>query len=307
MEEARTNTDPTVSRVSIKATIPVAQYANIMPEIEMQNVGMRFGLEYGLDYIKELFTKYSEKGSLKEQKIITTRKSFTENIDIQFDEIKHEFFHNGTLLTSATNYIKRFYKEFQADAIATASAKAWGVDENELKELWKSNGELTSDIGTAIHKSIEHYHKFKKLGKIVQDKKKLDENYAMPKHPLLKAIIKGFIEIDPYNDNEVMSEVLLTDVKNGLCGITDEIIITGDKKCVIGDYKINIDSEKLESSLKIAEPFQNLPNNKLSKYQLQLSLYANMLEKVGWTVEGLVVFVYENGWQKYELSVLKII
>lgn len=49
-----------------------------------------------------------------------------------------------------------------------------------------------------------------------------------------------------------------------------------------------------------------LPKTKLSKYQLQLSFYATLLALSGWTVEGLDVFVYENGWKHYELEILSL-
>ena len=45
-----------------------------------------------------------------------------------------------------------------------------------------------------------------------------------------------------------------------------------------------------------------LPTNKLSKYGLQLSGQAEMLEKSGWTVQGYDIFVLEDEWKHYEIE-----
>ena len=87
-----------------------------------------------------------------------------------------------------------------------------------------------------------------------------------------------------------------------------EFLLDKKKKiCRIQDYKINVNSEEIKSSDAPLGEFSKLPANKLTKYQLQMSFYANMLEKSGWKVEGLDVFVYEDNWIHHELEVLKVI
>jgi hypothetical protein len=49
-----------------------------------------------------------------------------------------------------------------------------------------------------------------------------------------------------------------------------------------------------------------LPPNKLSKYQLQLSVYARMLQLSGWEVEGLDAYVYEGEWKHYPMEIIKL-
>ena len=107
----------------------------------------------------------------------------------------------------------------------------------------------------------------------------------------------------------VVTEALVTDVENGLCGHADRIVIIDEKKkvCRVGDYKINVGAEEISSKNKVLAPFDYLPANKLSKYQLQMSVYANMLQKSGWTVEGLDVYVFESEWKHFELDILKVL
>jgi len=243
-----------------------------------------------------------------EKSTIESKISFNEGVVVEFDPVPHTYTVEGKKLTSATGYIKKFYKDFDVERLSSASANSWGVEQSEVKELWDSNKKLAQQLGTLVHNSIEHYIKFKDLGAKISEKKGLDYNYALPKHPVIRSIIEGFIKIDK-SKGKVYPEALLTSVEDGLCGHADLIdVIDADKKiCRVGDFKVNVNSEEIDSRNKALAPFDYLPANKLSKYQLQMSFYANLLQKSGWTVEGLDVYVYENSWLHYNLQVLKVI
>lgn len=311
--EEVSNTDVTLKTIGFKATIPVVQYGNIMPEITLETKDIEKGTKVGMDYIEGLFAKYSEKGALKVSEIstaVTTTiklKSFNEEgVEVDFDPIAHTYTYNGVRLQGATTFIKQYYKEFDSKMIAEASAKAWEVDAGAVERLWNSNGDTAGEFGTLLHKLLEHYEENKELGGIIQDKKKLEENYAMPKHPILRQIIKGFLEVDQ-TTGKLYREVLITDVKRGYCGQADRLVVTGDKTAIIEDYKINVDSEKEDKNNKAKAPFDILPANKITKYQLQMSIYANMLEATGWNVTGLKVYVLEDQWKSFDLPVLKVL
>lgn len=236
------------------------------------------------------------------------KKSFNEDVYVAFNEYNHSYFYNEKKLENATTFISKFYKKFDAENISQASAKAWGVDQGELKDLWKSNAVLSGEFGTAIHKALEHYDKFQALGKKIQDKKSLPQNYALPKHPVLLSVIEGFLEINK-TEGEVIPEAMITDVKNGYCGTADRVVVVDKKNkvCDVEDYKININPEEEDTNLKPLQPFNELTPNKLTKYRLQMSFYANMLQKSGWTVRKLRVYVFEDSWKTYEFDVLKVI
>lgn len=299
-----------VDRLEIKAVIPVGTYANIQPGYEMHNVDSDEGTELILTHLKGLFKRFSDKGELKENDFITyiQKMSFNEGKLVGFDPESHTYEYQGNRLTSATTYIGKFYKKFDNENISKASAKSWGVSQQDVKDLWKSNGYLTSGFGKVVHEALEHYDKFKVVGSVIALKKGLENNYCLPKHPVLRSIIEGFIAIDK-TEGIVVPEALITNVERGYCGHADRVLIIDEKKkiCRIQDYKININSEELDSNLKPLIPFNELPANKITKYQLQMSFYANMLEMTGWTVQGLDVFIYEDEWKHYQLEVLNVI
>jgi len=303
-----------ITEIKIGATIPVVQYGNIMPEITISDVEAKEGIETGISYIKELFGRFSEKGALQEKeykeviKVLATKTAFNNQFIVGFDPESHTYSYNGKPLMAVTKYVESLYKKFDSDKMSEVTANAWGVDKNDLSSLWTDNGNLSALFGKVVHEAIEFYHKYKLIGETIQTKKELEANYALPKHPVLKSIIEGYLKIDKFK-GVVYPEQLLVHVDSGLAGHADmiRIIDLGKKICRVGDIKININSEEEKKELKPSAPFDSLPANKLTKYQIQMSIYANMLEKSGWTVEGLDAFVYEAKWKHYKLNVLQVI
>lgn len=302
-----------INKIKIGATIPVQKYGNIIPEIEISTEDRGEDLiGAGMSVIKNLFSKYSEAGELTEKEIVKLGlciNSFNEEgIKIEFEPVSHTYFYQEKQLTGVTEYIKKFYKPFDTETISSILESKWGIPKKVIEGMWKINGDITSDFGTVVHKLLEYYEKYKSFGDIISSKQQIEDNYCLPKHPVLRKIITEFL-LMPQQKGEVVTEALVSSIKDNICGQADRIkIIDKDKKiCRVGDIKVNINSEGVDKKYKILPPFETLPSNKLSKYQLQMSVYANMLQKSGWVVEGLDVYVYEDGWKYFELPVLKVI
>lgn len=256
---------------------------------------------------KQLVDKLKVKSTLPPNVIKV--KSFNEpNVEIDYEEVGHTYEYNGTKFVGVTSFIKKYCKEFKLDLIAKTCSKLWNVPAQAIIDMWSANGKVSSEFGTAIHNAIEYYELNKDLGQIISDTKGDEDNYALPKHPILKNIVKEFIKINPVA-GKVLTEVLITNIELGICGRADRIVILDEtnKVCRIGDYKVNVESDVSKSESKLLEPFNHLPSTKISKYQLQMSIYANMLQKSGWTVTGLDVYVLEEDWKYYKLEVLNVI
>jgi len=232
--------------------------------------------------------------------------SFNENVDIKFNSSSHRYTYNGKDFISATTYIKRWQKEFDKEFISGLVANSLGVQQQDVLDMWNSGGSISADYGTVIHNALEHYEKFKKIGKIMQLKKKLPFNKALPTHPKLRKIIRAFYKQE-LQKGKVEVEVLVTNIELGLCGFIDRLLILNKKKkiCRVQDYKINIGSEDKQKDKYLGQ-MADMPKTKISKYQMQLSFYARLLELSGWTVEGLDVFIYEDKWKHHELDVIKL-
>lgn len=237
------------------------------------------------------------------------KQSFNEpEVEIIFEPIAHTYYYNGVLLTSATGYIKKFLKPFDNDMVSFMFGKKHGISKLDIQKIWKDGGEAASDFGTCVHKMIENWLSNYKNGAVIQFNRGDEENYALPKHPILLKIMREFLQVFKYN-GDMVSEALISNVKKNICGHADLVNVLSweEKRCRIGDFKINVDSELEDPKNKVLTPFEDLPPTKLSKYQLQMSVYANMLQESGWKVEGLDVYVLEDEWKHYSLPVLKVI
>lgn len=232
-------------------------------------------------------------------------KSFNEDFSVKFLKVEHRYLLGTTELLGASKYIKRWIADFDQKGIARVCANQYGCSIDEVLGFWAGSGHVAAAFGTSIHNALEHFEKFKVIGEIVQNKKGLDYNKALPTHPALRKIVEEFYA-QKLQDGKVLTEVLVTNVERGLCGTIDRLLITGDKKCRVQDYKINIGAEEVNRNMKFLGQMATLPKTKLSKYQLQLSFYARLLQLSGWEVSGLDVYVYENEWKLYQMDILKL-
>lgn len=252
---------------------------------------------------------------------IITKHSFSEpDVIVDFNDTKHIYNMrwNGKtkVLKGGTTYIKRFYDPFDAPKIARQCAKYWGVSATDIEEMWASNGAVAGLLGTAVHLALEHYINFRHIGHTITETRKksgkdVNGNYAMPKHPFLKKTIESLNRLTnkldkKYKVQEVVAEALVTDSTTGWGGLIDRLAILDKEKKIarIQDYKVNIGAEKEEPHSKPKHPFSHLPANKLTKYALQLSFYASILKKHGWTIEGLDVYIFENRWVHHVLELI---
>ena len=252
---------------------------------------------------------------------IITKHSFSEpDVIVDFNETKHIYnmrYNGGTkVLKGGTTFIKRFYEPFDSAKIARQCSKYWGVSAKDIEEMWASNGNVSGLLGTTVHLALEHYINFEKIGQTITETrqksgKDVDGNYAMPKHPFLKKTIISLNKLTKkldkkYKVEKVVAEALVTDSATGWGGLVDRLAILNHEKKIarIQDYKVNIGAEKEESHSRPKAPFSHLPANKLTKYALQLSFYASILKKHGWTIEGLDVYIFENRWVHHTLDLI---
>lgn len=290
------------------ATINTGQYENIQPKFKLAVSSLEKGEEIGMAFIKDLTSKYSMNGATKERTAGATKKlsSFNEkDIEVDFDAGAHSYSWGIKKLIGATTFIQRFYKKFDAPQIAKVCAKSWEVPQQDIEDMWNSNGNIASNLGTLVDNALEHYNKYFEMGEKIKAKNG-KENPAMPKHPLIKNIIEAFHAL-PHPVGQVVHQAFITDTEQGFCGQADRLLITGEKKCRIQDFKVQIGATEEDKNSKPLAPFDILPATKLTKYQLQMSFYANMLQKSGWEVEGLDAFVYEDTWKIYPLDIIKVI
>lgn len=297
-----------IKSYKVSSVIPVAQYANIQPSIELEGGTIEEMQGEAMSHIKKMFDMYGEKALNVSEEVTATAKLFSfneEGIAVDFDPIAHVYTYEGKPLESATKFIKPFTKEFNGAMISKNCEKSWGVPAIDIEKMWGSNAKLATDFGNVIHETLEHWLKFKYNGITIMGNADKDINPALPKHPFLKSIIEDFEQL--CGEGDYVAEAFVTDIKAGTCGQIDrlQILDKAKKVCRIIDYKVNVGAEDITSGAKLSGPFKDLPSNKLSKYRIQLNYYRKILEASGWEVEDMNVYVFEDTWKIFSTETLE--
>jgi hypothetical protein len=273
-------------KYKIEATIPTTQYGNIRPTFELdspQDLNEAFGaLSKMWERFGEVPLKDKTGGGVK---VIT----FTGE-EILWNESTHTYTDlAGNVLLSGSKYAEQHSPQFDLEMMLPKTAKAWEVEVEPLRTVWKSNGDISNHYGNAIHMALELYHNYYKMGEQIQGKKELDANYVLPKNKHLRGIVESFIKL---YGADAMSEVLISDTANKMAGTIDRLQIMEGNVVRIGDYKTNAEMDA----------------KKLLKYQKQLSFYAHILQNKGYVVQGLDLYYLDqdDGWVKTEMEVLPL-
>jgi len=234
------------------------------------------GTEEDLPEMEKLYNKYAEKPIAFDEGF-EKFKTFTGE-EVFYDDVTHSYKDlDGNRLLSGSAYKKSLEKPFDLENISKAVGKKHDVDQQTIKDMWSHNSSTSLAFGNAIHNAMEQWFKFKDSG--------TEKEYHLPKHPYLQNMVQSF----PLKDKECIPEVLVSDVKNARVGRIDLLEITGDKKCILHDYK---------SDGKIEETVEG--------HFKQLSFYAHILIEFGWEVEKVVIWNYLDEWKSFDSPVLEL-
>lgn len=285
-----------VKEFTMTAVIPTAQYSNVQPSItiDVEDDDIEVVKTEARKHIEQISAMYAEGG-----KALTAKQTATEATgelvetlsgeQMIYDDVNHTYHSlEGVQLLSASTYAQRFGKPFLKDMMAGKCANAWGVDEKDILNIWKLNGDISTNYGTAVHLAIELWEKHHRAGELISASKKDSDgtNYVLPDHPYLRQLVEDFAKQYPSVD-PVMTEVWLSDIERGMAGQCDRLVDLGNKQCIVQDLKTGKTPDK----------------NKLKVYRHQLSFYAAMVEKAGWDVKGLEVLHHDGDkWTKYPLE-----
>jgi len=210
--------------------------------------------------------------------------SFNEpGVVVDFYPDTHQYLYKGKQLKSVTRQVAAMYAPFDKVMIAGRCEKKYGMKAADIIAMWGLNGDAASNFGTSIHELMENYQRFGER--------------ALPKMPILRDIVMSF----PWVGGTVHTEVLITSVKQGMCGLCDRLY-EKDGVLTVEDYKCNVGAEEIKSSLK-NRLFSGMDNNKITKYIVQESIYADMLVESGLKVHDTVVsHIWNGAWSHHRAS-----
>lgn len=266
-------------KFKITATIPVAQYANIQPEIETEADTHEEAVLLAMYQLDRIWNQYGEKPFIKHGTTsVTTNtvrlKDFFGN-EIDYDEVNHVYSWNGEVYESGSQYAKQFEKPFDGKAIATKMATKYKVKAQDILDMWELNARTSREFGTAIHSALELYGKHRELAIA------LERDSALHSHPVIKHAVETFYK--GREDEKAFYEVLIVDHKNKRAGRVDRLLVDAKNAYTVQDFKTN----------------GELKPDKLKVYFEQLKFYGEILKVHGWKVNPPEIHHYDGSWKEF--------
>lgn len=293
--------------VSLGATIPVAQYANLQPVITMEGETVEAAMAAALGEIKKLWDQTAKEPldidrgqpptSAPAGRILQCRVSGAKVI---FDPIAHTYHDlQGRRYMGGSTFAGKFKSEFHGALIAGKMAEKHGVDADKIQAMWALNAEASSSFGTGVHAALQLYGEYLELSKTIKGS---DES-ALTKNPTLRPMVEKFFTPERSAIQSYYEE-FVADEKSLRCGLIDRLEVEPDG-LRITDFKTNT---SLDGKEKILPPFDKaVPHTNLGVYWLQLSHYASVLQAHGRIVKGLRVYHWTGSdWDEYDHDVVDL-
>lgn len=268
-----------MQKFKLTATIPVVQYGNVIPEIEVEAETLEQAQASAFEQLQKIWDAYGEKPLKKKSNDGYVEITTFTGEKVLWNESKHEYTDlQGNHLVSGSEYAHKDEKPFDTAMLSGKVGAKYNVDPATVAAMWAANSKISTTFGTSLHLAMEQWFKYR-------DTACDDKEYNLAKPMFLREAVQSF----PLKDANILPEVILSNTKELMAGTTDGLHITGEKTCDVLDYKSDSDIGK------------NLP-----KHFRQLSYYAKILRLAGWSVGKVVVWNYTDTWEPYESEVLEI-
>jgi hypothetical protein len=218
-----------------------------------------------------------------------------QELELTFIEEKHIYFmkdNDGKLKSnfpSVSKIIKKFHKPFDAEGMALRMSKGDPDAAKLLQEQWKLAGSLSTNMGSRVHFELEtnligRYGDYKEVRQpifeIDDEQKRKSDNMIMAG--------KSFLDVMHERGATLLdTEIVLGDPNLQYTGQPDKVWLMMNKDqsdfgFVITDWKSNQPKnfEVMHYTGKMFAPFNNIHDNALGHYYLQLPFYGRLLNKM---------------------------
>jgi hypothetical protein len=198
--------------------------------------------------------------------------------NFKFNEKRHEYTYvdkkSNKIQTfkSVTGFIDQFKEPFDKEYWSAKKAAERGISQADILLEWKENGQKSANLGTEVHECIEN---FLKTGNLKYDKD--NEELFLRIQNFKEIYDKRLYKLKPiFQEKRVFSR------KWGLAGTLDGLFELNHIPR-IGDWKSNkkftTDDDFMGRFKKLLYPFDDLYDNSLNNYSIQVSLYRLIIEE----------------------------
>jgi len=211
-------------------------------------------------------------------------------LGLVFEEQRHIYTMNGKSdWPSVSKVLKKFYKAFPTEEAAYNKAGGDPEKQQQLIEEWAATGQYSTNLGSRVHFVLEE-ELIKRYGSYKEVRKPIFECDLTQLMKSDKMIVAGKRYLDLLEQRNVVlldTEMVLGDPELGYTGQPDKVWLTMNRTgnefgFLITDWKTNKPKNFLENDYteRMYSPFDELPNNALGHYKVQLPLYGKLLLKM---------------------------
>ncbi len=208
-------------------------------------------------------------------------------LGLVFEEERHIYTMNGKSdWPSVSKVLKKFYKPFPTEEAAYNKAGGDPKKQQQLIEEWAAAGQYSTNLGSRVHFILEE-EAIKRNGSYKEVRKPIFDCDLTQLMKSDKMIVAGKRYLDLLEQRQVElldTEMVLGDPSLGYTGQPDKVWLTMNKTgdefgLLITDWKTNKPKnfQVNDYTESMYEPFQDLPNNALGHYYVQLPLYGKLI------------------------------
>jgi len=218
-----------------------------------------------------------------------------EDLELKFIEEKHIYFMKDvdgkvkSNFPSVSKIIKKFHKPFDAEGTALRMSNGDPEGARLLQEQWRRAGDASTNMGSRVHFELEtdlinRYDNYKEVRQPIYQ---IDEEQQIKSDNMIWAG-KRFLDLMHDRGATLLdTEIVLGDPTLQYTGQPDKVwlMLNKDKTdwgFVITDWKSNQPKnfEVQYYTGKMYRPFENVHDNALGHYYLQLPFYGRLLNKM---------------------------
>lgn len=213
-----------------------------------------------------------------------------------FYEDTHTYYYlDKKVNQSVTQYIKRFFPEFDSDSISKKYAAKHGLTQEEVLADWKRKGDISSLSGTAIHSYLENAKRGKVLNIDFSEADKLGLGKEVrERYELLLPKAKAFHK-DTLGKLYPIQLEFTVGLEDKLAGNIDFLCWNEHAQEVqIWDYKnVKEISHGNDFRKYCNAPFNYLQDCNFMHYSVQLNVYKALLQRIGIPVGAMYLVHFD--------------
>jgi hypothetical protein len=227
-------------------------------------------------------------------------------LNLYFIEDNHKYFMNNEQGQSKSNWpsvskvLKSFYPPFPTQEASLKKAKGDVVLQKKLIKEWSQMADYANNTGSRVHYFLEKkiIERFELDKEVREPEFDCDFEQIVTSDHMISYGVQFYEKMIKNGAVLIDTEVVMGDPDLGYTGQADKIWLVSNKErtqlgIVVTDWKTNRPKNFVETkwTIRMNEPYQDLPNTALGHYYVQLSLYGKLFQKMlkGTKYEGLPI------------------